>query len=149
MEKGSIGTLQALVALVMLFGNARKDYRQKEISLAGTVLSAIAGGVLLVLKGEGILPYGFGLGLGVSLIALAFLSKGGIGLGDGFVLLALALLQPWEMTLASLLFALLICAGFAFLLLLRKAGRNTRLPFIPFLLVGYMIALVLQGGIMG
>lgn len=80
---------------------------------------------------------------GVFCILLSILSEGKIGLADGLLLLALGFVE----TLEELLFVLLVSMGLCSLcgLLLcvcRRATLQSRLPFVPFLLLGEVLCLI-------
>ena len=82
---------------------------------------------------DGLLP-GFGL------LLLAFATKKGIGIGDGLMLMVLGLFEGGALAWKVLLWGLFLQSIFAIILLvLRKAGRNTKIPFIPFLLAGRVV----------
>ncbi len=80
---------------------------------------------------------------GVFLILIAFLTRGGIGYGDGVVFLGLGLLTGAGMCtillMGSLLTASVWCGA---LLLLKRAGRKTRIPFIPVILLTWLLTAV-------
>lgn len=85
------------------------------------------------------------VGGGVLLLALAFLT-GTVGYADGVVVIAMGLLTGYRHTVAmlgmSFLLASFYCGG---LLVTGKARRHTQIPFVPFLLLGWMLAIILCG----
>ena len=84
----------------------------------------------------GLLPGGIGL-------LLSAITGGKIGAGDGFVLAALGLGLGFYRTMFLWVMALCLAAVCAICLLaLKKAGRKTELPFVPFLFLGYVICRV-------
>ena len=73
-------------------------------------------------------------------IVLAFITREQIGYGDGLLLLMLGGCVGGESALGIWIGGLV--ASFivsVVLLTIRKAGRNTRIPFVPFLFLGYML----------
>ncbi len=79
---------------------------------------------------------------GFTLLAVAFATKKA-GYGDGIVLLLLGMVlgrRGGLMVFGIALFLAAVCS--AFLLVIRKAGRNTKIPFLPFLAVGWVIVMV-------
>lgn len=70
---------------------------------------------------------------GSLLIVVSFLTHGNVGLGDGLSFLIVGMFSGLEIT-SLILFGGLVMAAItgAFLMLCRKAGRNTCLPFLPF-----------------
>ena len=87
---------------------------------------------------------------GLSLV-LSFLTREQIGYGDGWVLLIVGSMvggeSIWHIWMAGLLASFAVSAV---LLILRKASGKKRLPFVPFLLFGYVVTLLgVWGGITG
>lgn len=77
---------------------------------------------------------------GMGLLLLSFITGRKIGAGDGLILMAVGMLESGRMTWAVLCFGLFLQSVFAILLLvLKKAKRDTRIPFVPFLLAGRII----------
>lgn len=119
-----------------------EDIRTHKIStwvlLAGLVLA-----IVFLVWGR-VLPVGeylTGGALGISFIALSMLSKE-IGMGDGVVLMILGLMVGIRHLIGILFVALVLCATVAAVLcLLGKAKRKSRLPFVPFLLGGFLITI--------
>lgn len=79
-----------------------------------------------------------GMGPGVLLLAAAFVTRK-VGYGDGIVLLLLGMMSEGK---GAMLFgtSLFLISVFSILLLaLRKAKRDTRIPYLPFLAVAWLI----------
>lgn len=88
---------------------------------------------------------GCALGLGVILLSKA--TGGKIGLGDGILLCITGLsLGFWTNTELFGIALSLAAAVSVLLLLLRLADRKKSIPFVPFLLAGYVILLVVSRG---
>lgn len=84
---------------------------------------------------------------GLSLL-LSFITKEQIGYGDGLMLLILAGCVGPERTLTIWILGLVTSFVVSVVLLsTHKAVKNTRLPFVPCLLLGYILVLV--GGAAG
>ena len=130
-------------AFCLLLWLSAEDIKHREVSIR--LLSALLAGSTAVLpfrmarEGAGVL---IGVLPGVILFLAAYALPTQLGKGDGAVCTALGLLLSWERLWLSLSAALL-CAAFvsALLFLCKKAGRKTKLPFIPFLCAGYLLAL--------
>ena len=79
---------------------------------------------------------------GIFLLAVAFATKQSMGYGDGVALLLVGLLLDIWTSTALLLLALLISAATSVIILLSKKGdRQTKLPFMPFMLAAWMVML--------
>jgi leader peptidase (prepilin peptidase)/N-methyltransferase len=105
----------------------------------GMVSSVLAGewtGIYVVLQ---FLP-------GLLVLIFAGLSGEYIGYGDGWVLLCLGCFLAAD-DLVSLCMISLTCAGIAalFMLFVLHMGRRAQIPFVPFLLVGYVAVLITKG----
>ncbi len=116
------------------------DIRKKKINvplciggiLAGIALSVAFGDIRVSLTG--LIP-------GVCLTAIAFLSKEAIGAGDGLILMMIGSILGFWKSVAVLFTALLIAMVIALILLaVKKAGRKTSFPFVPFLLAGVTLS---------
>lgn len=86
-----------------------------------------------------------GLVFGIFLLGICILSQEALGIGDGLWILAFCAGFGLE---AGLLLCLVSFAGAAVcsgvLLCLKKIGKKGRLPFMPFLGVGYVLILLWQ-----
>lgn len=88
---------------------------------------------------------GFALGLGV--ILLSKVTGGKIGIGDGSLLCVTGLGLGFWINVELFGIALSLAALVSILLLiLRKADRKKSIPFVPFLLTGYVILLATSKG---
>ena len=97
-----------------------EDIKTRRLSGKGIFLFAIVGGIISVLfPAYRIGQILLGMGIGGGLLIMSLLSKGGIGVGDGIVVLISGIL--W---------------------IVKKVDRKQKIPFIPFLLVGYIMRLV-------
>ena len=76
---------------------------------------------------------------GVSFLGISVITRGAMGMGDGWILLALGTVLMPEEFFSMLFAAMLISAAWAGILLwlFRKKG-NTEIPFVPFLMLGYL-----------
>lgn len=119
------------------------DIKEKKVPVSPLLAG---GGVLLCaaiytcLKGELVLGTLIG-GLlpGAFLLLLAGIT-GRIGMADGVVIMALGAQCGLRDCLLLLFYSLFSLSVFSVLLLiLRRADGNTRIPFLPFLLLGYLI----------
>lgn len=114
---------------------------KKNMELSHRELWITAGVLLLagVLSGAGIESRLGGAAYGAVVVVFSVFSKEALGLADGIVILvcgvAFGLYEA-----AGLSFIAMVAAALVSLILLifRKAGRKTRLPFFPFLLFGYV-----------
>ena len=122
--------------LIFLGVNSWTDIRKREISLIFTGIFAIAGIIWrLSVAGVGLLFAG-----------ISVITKGALGMGDCLVLLALGTVMDMGDFFLMLLGAVFSSAVYAgILLVILKKNRNTEIPFVPFLLMGYLGGVILWG----
>lgn len=91
-----------------------------------------------------------GAAFGAILLLFCYFSKEALGLADGVLIfvcgVAFGLYETVGMCFLAALYAGMVSA---FLLLTKKAGRKSRIPFLPFLLLGYLTMRVLVTAIEG
>lgn len=121
-----------------------QDIKEKRISVKMLLLS---GGLFLALsflfdelswerRMENMLP-------GVTALVAAFLTREQIGYGDAVCLAVLGSVVSADILWSAILNGLLFLSACSIVLLVRKkAGKNTTLPFIPFLTVGILWQMV-------
>lgn len=87
-----------------------------------------------------------GFAIGLCMIGISFITGEQIGRGDGMVIAALGILCGVRDTLGIVCFASLFMLVPAFLLLISKrGGKKTRMPFLPALFLGYVTSVLLGG----
>jgi leader peptidase (prepilin peptidase)/N-methyltransferase len=135
--------LKEMCIFAFLAWNSWKDIRKHEISLPLTLVFGIGGLILSWQNHETFGGIAGSASIGLGMMGMSILTRGGVGMGDGLLLLALSGFLSAEELLMILLLGLFLCAVWgAILFLLRKKERHTEIPFIPFLSLGYL------GGIM-
>lgn len=124
--------------------NAWLDIRKKQISLTAAGILAVSG-LIWAWHGNHLgFSYFLGIFTGFCVVGLGVLTKGEIGIGDGILVLALGMALEWERLIVSIMIGLLTCALVSgFLMFVLHKGRKTRIPFAPFLFLGYIGGLLL------
>lgn len=135
-----------IVAIIYLLGCSVFDFVWKRlplwIVLTGSVTGIVVGLSQIYIFGQrDWIDVLFGLLPGVCVTGIALVSEDGIGLGDGVVLLIIGLILGMQMTIMAAVIGLLLSTlvGVA-LLIFKKVGLQTSIPFIPFLTIGVMVA---------
>lgn len=125
--------------MLLLAFNSICDWRYREISVVMTLLGIIFSGFLFIfMPSYTIWEVLGGIGIGIFLIVCSLVTKGQIGIGDGIICCFTGLCGGFFDTLGMLLTGLFFSAAVsAVLLITKKAGRKTKIPFVPFLFVGY------------
>lgn len=115
-----------------------------------TVQAALAAGMLIWGGVNGELSIGGickALIPGIILVTIALSTKKA-GWADGVVLLLLGIQTDYEKCMVAVLVALFLMAALsAVLLVFRKVKKDTKLPFIPFLTMGWFLGLFLTGSV--
>lgn len=129
----------------VLFACAIIDIKSKKISLV--VLGITFVWVLIVLPFRKDISCIEGLGgflVGITLFGINRVTREQIGLGDACLFCIMGVgLGFWD-NLNLLLYSLLLAAIFsAGLILIKKVGKRYAIPFVPFVLLGYIGVLLL------
>lgn len=128
------------VMLVMLAGFAVYDMKTKTVSLAAFAVFAVSVLLYRLCTGTGIAELAAGLVPGVLVLLLAYVTKESIGTGDGLMLCVLGMFCGWRQCLAVLGMALVLSSALAIILLVcKRAGRKTEIPFLPGLFGGFLL----------
>lgn len=137
------------VVLALLCLNTVQDLRKREILVLPTAAAAAAGFLWMLLRMRQpawqILAGGIP---GLAVMLAAALSGGEIGGGDGLVLLVAGIWLGLPSVLLFLADALLPAAAYALTERIRSRDRKVwrkRIPFLPFLLAGCLLWLLLPG----
>lgn len=134
--------IRKTIVLLLLAVSSLEDLRRMKIYMP-PLYAALALGMLWALLGDSALfLYRLaGLLSGGLLLLLAFFSQEAIGRGDAVLFLALGIwLGLWESLL--LLTASLVLAALAGIFLwIRKKSMKQAFPFVPFVLIAYVLML--------
>ena len=137
-------TIRHFYTLLLLAANAIKDCRQQKILFFWTTASIFSGILFTAASSDFSLSYLGGFSIGGAIFAFSLLAKDAIGGGDALILTAMSAFLPWEDVLAALTIGLLLSSLYAlFLIVVRHQGKKAAMPFIPFLLGGYILTLAL------
>lgn len=134
--------IRKTIVLLLLAVSSLEDLRRMKIYMP-PLYAALAMGILWAIFGDSALfLYRLaGLLSGGLLLLLVFFSQEAIGLGDAVLFLALGIwLGLWESLL--LLTASLVLAALAGIFLwIRKKSMKQAFPFVPFVLIAYVLML--------
>lgn len=86
-----------------------------------------------------------GIFVGLIVILIAKLTHGQIGIGDGMILCVTGVGVGLWKNLEMFCYALMFAALFSMFLLIRnRRNRNRRIPFVPFLELGFLCTLLMK-----
>ena len=119
------------------------DIRNKMLPVALLAGAGILGvPVYLASRQFGLVSLCAGVAVGVAMFVVSYLTHGGIGIGDGGVLCVTGVYLGFYRNIIMFLTALILAAVWSVILLITKrAGRKTEIPFVPFLLVAHTVLL--------
>lgn len=144
-----IDKIRISLCLLLLLGEGILDRRIKKIRLLPLLVCLIAGIALSFIQGkeDGIFSL-FGMLPGVLFLGMALATKEKIGYGDGLILIVTGVLLGLRINLIMVFVGLFLAAlSSVWLLIRRKAEKNTKIAFVPFLLPALVLSLVMSGGL--
>lgn len=124
-----------------------EDIRQKEISWWKLVILGIICLVgCVMLPDKNLWSMAGGVAIGLCMTGVSMFTEGQIGMGDGIVTGLLGSMLGARGCLVMLCIASCFMAAVSMVLLIcKKGGRHTTLPFVPALLGGYLTTLAVLG----
>lgn len=136
--------VKELCTLTFLGVNAWTDIRKKEVSLISVLAAGVSGIVWSWQSGRGLLQVIISAGIGLAFLALSFITREALGMGDAWMLLAFGMMVETEEFVTDICMGMLLAGAWSMILLVvLKKNRNTEIPFVPFLLAGYVGGLVI------
>lgn len=132
----------------LLAALAVEDMRNKSITVWPVAGAFILGILNFIIyhdpHGKGLLG---GMGIGGILCLLCWVMKKSIGLGDGLVTALIGIYTGVKFMIICLCAAFFLAAPAALMLCcLKKIKKREKMPFIPFLFLGYVLAFCIKGG---
>jgi len=121
------------------------DIRKKQIPLV-LLVSFMASGVLINIfwPEYSVADIVMGAFVGILLYVVSCVTVGQIGDGDGILFVATGLFIGGINNFALLLWASVLCAVTAgIMLIVKRAGKKDRIPFVPFVLLAYLGQVIL------
>lgn len=141
--------LLVLAILVMLTATDLEQRRLPHLLLDPLILVA----VLFVPFNPTVQPNSALLGAVAGVVfmgALGLLVRGGVALGDLLLIAPLGLILGWPAVFVAMFVAGILSAGVSIgLLLTRRAGLRSYIPFVPFLVAGTVVTLVRDPNLLG
>lgn len=132
-----------ILTIVYLIWLAICDWKKRKVPMMSLVIGLIGAVIMVVIEcvtnQKGIAEPCLGMLPSIFLLVLAWLT-GKVGYGDGIVLMIIGILYGYGETVFLLCMSIMLLALVsAFLLVLKKARRNTLMPYIPFLAVTFLL----------
>lgn len=136
--------IRSYVLLGTLGVHSFEDMKDKKITVTITLFSGIVGILLhLLFPGQSIFEMLAGVLSGFGILLLGRLAEGKIGMGDGIVFMLTGLYLGAAENFLLMCISFLLAGIFGmFLLFFCRCKRNKRIPFVPFLFLGYLFMLI-------
>lgn len=144
MSRMEISSVKDICVLIFLGINSWTDIRKRQVSLLSIVIFAICGTAWSISSKVKVLDFFLCAGIGLIFVGISIFTEDAVGMGDGWLIMALGtVIQPVE--LFSVIFIAVMCsavwAGITLAIFHRKGC--TEIPFVPFLLIGYLGGMIL------
>ncbi|MDO4633856.1 MAG: hypothetical protein Q4B01_08385 [Eubacteriales bacterium] len=140
---------QKILLLLYLAKAAERDIREKRVAVRPAVKMMLLSGGLLILTtaaGRRLLRLGMAALPGMTVLLISGISREAIGKGDALVLLVVGFSLGAGAACEVLAAGVFLSFPAAlFVLISKKGDRRTELPFLPFLLAGYLLYLAAEG----
>lgn len=128
------------VLIILLVICSIEDIRKKVVHFPIVFSFSIVGLLLQYFqKNQSIWSILGGIGIGVFVVFLSYITQGRIGKGDGFLLITTGIYLGFKNNLflfITAVFGVAICA--LILVVIKKISYRDEIPFIPFMLSAYM-----------
>ena len=143
-----IKIVRFVLVFIVLVIEALKDFRKKEVNIPVLGILVVAAMVMIFLgKDISVSNAIIGLAEGLLLILVSVMTKGQIGMGDGILLAACGLMLGGKDNMVMFFFACLSSAIVSVLIMIiKKADKKTTIPFVPFMIPGFLIMVLLSLG---
>lgn len=137
--------MRGIIVAVLLW-NSIYDLKYKKISMPVTGIGIFIAVIVLILSSKYTWINAIsGMSTGFFIIICSFLSRGQIGIGDGIICCFTGIGCGFFENLSILFLALFLSAIVSIILLIReKVGKKTKIPFVPFLFIGYCCVQILK-----
>lgn len=141
-----------VVGLVCLYGiTAFEDLRKRQVRVIEIIIFGILGVIINILyKSHSFTSIAGGVMIGCMVLLFSYLSKEKIGKGDGLLIIVSGLYLGFRGTLTLLWISSFLAAIIGTIIVKKyKTNKDIELPFVPFLLIGYLLIISIEkiGGI--
>ena len=136
-----MNNVKVVVLGILLCICAAEDMYCKKLHLALLAAYGVAGFIIYMMDGT-MRPLDLvgGMGIGLVLVVLSYLSKGAVGLGDGILCVVTGIYLGAVGNMLLLLIALMIVGLWALISIsILKRNKKYEIPFAPMVLVAYFI----------
>ena len=122
------------------------DIKYQIVKTKICVINFFSAGIIKIIAGElHLMDVFLIVAVGIVVLLIRMVTGGAIGLGDVYIIISLSTLAGISEVLAMLIWALVLCAAFAIVgIVSKKLTMETKIPFVPFMFLGYMANMILE-----
>lgn len=130
----------SLVGLLLIIAGI-SDIRTRKVSIKLLLLFGAAALVnTIFLQRTDVVSAIFGMIPGIILLLLGKLTRESVGYGDGCIIIIIGVFLGINKTIELIMTALFMAAIYSvFLISCKKAGRKKEMPFVPVLLIAFLL----------
>ena len=142
---GMLEIIKIIVMGVFLLIEGIRDLEKHKVSIITVVIAGVIGVILQfgIIQENGLEILG-GILIGIVLLLLAKITREKIGYGDGWIFVVTGIYLGFHSNMYLLLLSLFLASLVSIcLLVFKKVNRKTELPFVSFILPGYLLLFVI------
>lgn len=142
---GMLEIIKIVVLGVFLLIEGIRDLQKHKVSMITVMIAGILGVIFQfgIIQENGLKIIG-GILIGIVLLSLAKITREKIGYGDGWIFVVTGIYLGFHSNMYLLLLSLSLASLVSIcLLVFKKVNKKTELPFVSFVLPGYLLLFVI------
>lgn len=142
---GMLEIIKIVVLGVFLLIEGIRDLQKHKVSIITVMIAGILGVIFQfgIIQENGLKIIG-GILIGIVLLLLAKMTREKIGYGDGWIFVVTGIYMGFRNNMYLLLLSLFLASLVSIcLLVFKKVNKKTELPFVSFILPGYLLLFVI------
>lgn len=142
---GMLEIIKIVVLGVFLLIEGIRDLQKHKVSMITVMIAGILGVIFQfgIIQENGLKIIG-GILIGIVLLLLAKMTREKIGYGDGWIFVVTGIYMGFRNNMYLLLLSLFLASLVSIcLLVFKKVNKKTELPFVSFVLPGYLLLFVI------
>lgn len=142
---GMLEIIKIVVLGVFLLIEGIRDLQKHKVSMITVMIAGILGVIFQfgIIQENGLKIIG-GILIGIVLLLLAKMTREKIGYGDGWIFVVTGIYMGFRNNMYLLLLSLFLASLVSIcLLVFKKVNKKTELPFVSFVLPGYLLLFII------
>lgn len=138
--------MEQVAVLIMLGICSYSDIKSKQIPVIQLCVFGILGVIMHLFNSQqNWISLILGIGIGAILYVYSLLSQEKLGKGDAMIVMVIGIYMGFMKTLELLWISSIFAAGVGIVMIIyKKQKKNYEIPFVPFLMAGYLYLLAHQ-----